>query len=83
MFNAPVRDPVSVCGHFFILSSIDEANDKKPYDSCITFVHRKSAKIKVSEKKSSKWIQGVCQNFEQSNCRMAEIMRSTTIENEN
>ena len=30
--NAPVCDPVSVCGHFFIFSSVDaEANDKKPY----------------------------------------------------
>ena len=27
--NVPVCDPVSVCGHFFIFSSIDEANDKK------------------------------------------------------
>ena len=31
--NAPVCDPVSVYGHFFIISSIDEANDKKPYDN--------------------------------------------------
>ena len=27
--NAPVCDPVSVYGHFFIYSSIDAANDKK------------------------------------------------------
>ena len=31
--NAPVCNPVSVCGHFFIFSSFDEANDKKPYDN--------------------------------------------------
>ena len=31
--NASVCDPVSVCGYFFIFSSIDEANDKKPYDN--------------------------------------------------
>ena len=31
--NAPVYDPGSVCGHFFIFSSIDEANDEKPYDN--------------------------------------------------
>ena len=28
-----VCDPVSGCGHFFIFSYIDEANDKKPYDN--------------------------------------------------
>ena len=28
LINAPVGDPVSVCGHFFIFLSIDEANDK-------------------------------------------------------
>ena len=27
--SAPVCDPVSVCGHFLIFPSIDEANDKK------------------------------------------------------
>ena len=31
--NSPVCDPVSACGHFFIFSSIDEVNDKKPYDN--------------------------------------------------
>ena len=31
--NAPVCDPVSVCGDFFIFSSINEANDKKTYDN--------------------------------------------------
>ena len=31
--NAPFCDPVSVCGHFSIFSSIDEANDKKSYDN--------------------------------------------------
>ena len=31
--NAAVYDPVSVCGHFFIFSSIDEANDEKLYDN--------------------------------------------------
>ena len=31
--NAPVCDPVSGCDHFFIFSSIDEANDEKPYDN--------------------------------------------------
>ena len=31
--NATVCDPVSVCGRFFIFSSIDKANDKKPYDN--------------------------------------------------
>ena len=31
--NAPVCNPVSMCGHFFIFSSIDEANGKKPYDN--------------------------------------------------
>ena len=31
--NAPVCEPLSVCGHFFIFSAIDEANDKKLYDN--------------------------------------------------
>ena len=31
--NAPVCDPVSVCGNFFIFSFIDEADDEKPYDN--------------------------------------------------
>ena len=31
--NAPVCDLVSVCGHFFMFSSIDEAGDEKPYDN--------------------------------------------------
>ena len=31
--HAPVCDPILVCGHFFIFSYIDEANDKKPYDN--------------------------------------------------
>ena len=29
------------------------------FDNCVTFVHGKSAKIKVSEKKTSKWIEDV------------------------
>ena len=31
--NVPVCDPFLVCRHFFIFSSIDQANDKKPYDN--------------------------------------------------
>ena len=31
--NAPVCDPVSVCGHFLIFSFIDKVNDKKLYDN--------------------------------------------------
>ena len=31
--NAPVCDPVSFCGYSFVFSSIDEANDEKPYDN--------------------------------------------------
>ena len=31
--SAPVCNSVSVSGHFFIFSSIDEANHKKPYDN--------------------------------------------------
>ena len=31
--NEPVCDPAAACGHFLIFSSIDEANDKKPYDN--------------------------------------------------
>ena len=31
--NAPVCDSVSVCGRFLIFSSVDEANDGKPYDN--------------------------------------------------
>ena len=34
--NASVCDPVSGCGHFFTFSSIDEANDEKPYDNHYT-----------------------------------------------
>ena len=36
--NAPVCDPVSVCGYFFIFSCIDEANDKISYDNNYTHV---------------------------------------------
>ena len=31
--NAPVCDPFLGCSHFFIFSSFDEANDKKPYNN--------------------------------------------------